>query len=311
MAGLDAILNRKPSTKLERFMQSPEKYIAKTLYALRPNRAPSDRKQSLDKTIKIVCISDTHNHKIIDIATGDILIHAGDLTERGSVQEVQNAVDWLDTLPHTYKIVIAGNHELCLDPSYKYKKTTIPPTHDFINWKSLTYLNDASVVINVPGKSRAIKIYGCPWTPKQGNSAFQYPRQENFWEDRVPNDVDILVSHGPPRHHLDIHAGCISLLLELWRVRPQLHVFGHIHESRGRDYLDYSSFQGEYEMLCDGKGSVFTIFFLFLGLIASRLLRLIGMRQEGPKTILINAAMVKGLKNELIDSGGTSVSLSL
>jgi len=50
----------------------------------------------------------------------------------------------------------------------------------------------------------------------------------------VPSDVDVLVTHTPPKYHLDlpIALGCEHLLGELWRVQPALHVFGHVHAGK-------------------------------------------------------------------------------
>ncbi|KAG9191862.1 hypothetical protein G6011_10596 [Alternaria panax] len=69
-------------------------------------------------SVKLVCISDTHNEQPHDIPLGDILIHAGDMTVNGSFKEIQDQLDWLSALPHQHKTVIAGNHDLLLDQSF-------------------------------------------------------------------------------------------------------------------------------------------------------------------------------------------------
>lgn len=61
------------------------------------------------EVVRFVCISDTHNDDCRDaIPDGDILLHAGDLTDFGDLEELQRAVDWLMALPHRLKVVIAG-----------------------------------------------------------------------------------------------------------------------------------------------------------------------------------------------------------
>ena len=71
-------------------------------------------------TVRVVCISDTHNRfRELSIPDGDILIHAGDITRRGYLAELKDFNDWLLTLPHKHKVVIAGNHELSFDPISK------------------------------------------------------------------------------------------------------------------------------------------------------------------------------------------------
>jgi Icc-related predicted phosphoesterase len=52
-------------------------------------------------------------------------------------------------------------------------------------------------------------------------------------------DTDILITHGPPYGILDStqrneHVGCKALYERVQLIKPKLHVFGHIHESYGR-----------------------------------------------------------------------------
>lgn len=59
--------------------------------------------------LRFVCVSDTHNDDCRDhIPDGDILLHAGDMTNSGSLEELQIAVDWIISLPHAVKVVVAG-----------------------------------------------------------------------------------------------------------------------------------------------------------------------------------------------------------
>ena len=79
-------------------------------------------------TARIVCISDTHNRfRELTIPEGDILIHAGDITSRGYVAELKDFNEWLITLPHEHKVVIAGNHELSFDSISKYENEKFQP----------------------------------------------------------------------------------------------------------------------------------------------------------------------------------------
>ena len=65
---------------------------------------------------RIVCISDTHSmHKNVKVPDGDILLCAGDITNRGEIQSVASFNEWLRTLPHRHKITIAGNHDFCFE----------------------------------------------------------------------------------------------------------------------------------------------------------------------------------------------------
>ena len=223
--------------------------------------------------IKVVCISDTHNNQP-DLPLGDILIHAGDLTENGSFDEVQAGITWLSSQPHPFKILIAGNHDVLLDEAFlqKYPERRYgeSKTKEDLDWGDVIYLQDSTITLDVPvhtssstspqSQPRRITIHGSPWTPQYGISAFQYPPTtgSSLWNsqlshhpDYTPNPpsaaaapgpgaaLDILVTHGPPKLYLDrrdIHrAGCPYLLCEVARIRPRLHVFGHIHVAHGRE----------------------------------------------------------------------------
>lgn len=62
--------------------------------------------------MKLIHISDTHHlHHCITIPDGDILCHTGDLTSKGTWSEVEQSLNWLESLPHKWKIFIAGNHD--------------------------------------------------------------------------------------------------------------------------------------------------------------------------------------------------------
>lgn len=79
----------------------------------------------------------------------------------------------------------------------------------------------------------------------------------DIWGGKIPDNIDILITHGPPRAHLDLlEYGCVYLLQELWRVRPQIHVFGHIHEGAEMEWLQFDSLQSAYERtVAPGGGS--------------------------------------------------------
>ncbi|KAF3180485.1 hypothetical protein TWF225_001501 [Orbilia oligospora] len=311
MAGLDAIIYRKQPSRLDRILAQPHRYIAQTLYRLQPTVALPNPDRLGNSSIassnelKVVCISDTHNNQFQDIPDSDILVHAGDITENGTIEELQKSIDWLDSLPHKYKVVIAGNHDRCLDPNHK------SPSNGAVNWKGLLYLQDSSIVLNIPGKSRAVKIYGNPSSPKHGTSTFQYPRSEYFWKNKVPEDVDILVTHAPPRYHLDSNAGCASLIQEIWRVRPKLHIFGHIHSGRGTEVLAYDQFQRCYERLSEKEHVVVNIILMLWYLAIKFLHSICRIDPKNGETILVNATMVRGRKNEPIASGSTSAIIYL
>jgi hypothetical protein len=236
--------------------------------------------------IRVVCVSDTHNHQP-DIPPGDVLIHSGDLTEKGTFEELQNQLDWLASQPHSHKIVIAGNHDLLLDEELvgqrRVKNAGVkddldgeeqygeeendPRTAKDLNWGELRYLKDEQItvevevpILNSAGFShlRNLRIYGSPTTHVSSSdgpsfhAAFQCPRDEDVWKGKVPLSTDILVTHGPPHLHLDSptrlsHVGSIFLAREIARVRPRLVVFGHIHNGHGLEDLVFDGVQSRHD----------------------------------------------------------------
>lgn len=61
---------------------------------------------------RFVCVSDTHNAVpggAFRLPKGDVLLHAGDMTNQGSYSELRKAVKWLDEADFEAKIVIAGS----------------------------------------------------------------------------------------------------------------------------------------------------------------------------------------------------------
>ncbi|HXD88082.1 MAG TPA: metallophosphatase domain-containing protein [Urbifossiella sp.] len=176
--------------------------------------------------MKVVCISDTHgSHRRLAVPPGDLLIHAGDVTVDGYLDELDDFNQWLGSLPHPNKVLIAGNHDFCFQEQASRARARIT---------NAMYLEDDSAIV------AGVKIYGSPWQPYFGGWAFNLRRGEPLaavWA-KIPDDADILVTHSPPEGILDRNrwgepCGCRDLLNRVREVRPRLHVFGHIHEAAG------------------------------------------------------------------------------
>jgi Icc-related predicted phosphoesterase len=165
-------------------------------------------------------ISDLHGYQP-ELKGGDLLIIAGDLTARDKKEEYEKFLFWLSNLPHRYKIVIAGNHDGLIE---KGKVT--------IGAENIYYLCDSGVELE------GLKIWGSPYTPTFESWHFMRDRGQDIkkhW-DRIPADIDILVTHGPPYGIFDditekLHVGCEDLRAAVQeRIKPRIHCFGHIHE---------------------------------------------------------------------------------
>jgi hypothetical protein len=286
MAGLDALLHRQEPSWVEKIIANPVCSAAKILYHVRrPVRNPP----TATSPLTLVCISDTHNCQP-HIPPGDLLVHAGDLTQSGSLSELQKTLDWLNTFPHTHKVVVAGNHDLLLD---KTITATDHDERDALKWGSLIYLQDSSTSLTFPG-GRSLKVYGSPWTRKHGNWAFQYPRGEDRWSNTIPDDIDVLVTHSPPRFYLDLDGfGDGNLLNELWRVRPRVHIFGHIHAGYGQDVLAFDKLQEAYERILKVQ-TLWALVWMLLLLLYS----MVAGQARKSKALLINASIVGGLHDD-------------
>ncbi|PWW73443.1 Metallo-dependent phosphatase [Tuber magnatum] len=224
-----------------------------------PPRKPSQPPALGRKKIRIVCISDTHNLQLKP-PDGDVLIHAGDMTNAGSHTELKKAIEWISGLEHEVKIVIAGNHDgVTLDPLFfkefgGYFHNSNLQSHEeslqlFVSTKAksrgVVYLNHETERV-VLKDGRTFKVFGSPWSKKVGMWGFGYDEPsylgESLWAD-VPADTEVMVTHGPPRYHLDSpqapKIGCECLRQTLWKVRPALHVFGHVHQGRGVEVVKW------------------------------------------------------------------------
>lgn len=191
--------------------------------------------------MRIILMADTHglhNQMAHPLPKGDILIHAGDVCNIGSESDVRDFIYWFQNLKgFDTKIFIAGNH----DWGFERKE---PWLYNYINDENLfqsdcVYLEDNSFTIEDPNFSRSIKFYGTPWQPDFCNWAFNVPRDQLYkhWE-KIPSDTDVLITHGPPQGIRDYTLrnepqGCSSLRVYVEKIKPVLHVFGHIHEAYG------------------------------------------------------------------------------
>ena len=181
--------------------------------------------------MKITFISDTHTkHKQLDLPGGDILIHAGDIMNSGySKSDIHTFCEWFEAQDYKHKIFIAGNHDRMFE-NHPLESNTI------VNKYDVTYLQDDEHLID------GVKLYGTPWQPEFCNWAFNLPRRGDGLMAKwgaIPKDTDILITHGPAYGHLDVsgyggqNVGCELLRERIDKVKPLIHVFGHIHGSAG------------------------------------------------------------------------------
>ena len=185
--------------------------------------------------MRVVLTSDTHGeHDRLDVPDGDILLHGGDISKQGTLDEIESFNRWLGTLPHRHKVLVAGNHDFGFQNMPAKAEALLTNCH---------YLLDEQIEIE------GLKIYGSPWTPFFYDWAFQKPRGKALraiWE-KIPAGLDFLITHGPPAGILDRtvrgdHAGCEDLAAIVVGRQPRYHLFGHIHEAAGRQTIGTTTY---------------------------------------------------------------------
>ena len=188
----------------------------------------------------IDCIADLHGFRP-KLKGGDLLIIAGDLNARDTLKEHLEFSQWLAHQEYRKKIVIAGNHDSLMQ-----------------DWAPME-LDDMEYLCDSGTEFEGLKIWGAPWTPwfkgvNPNCKAFMKSdsKLSKQW-DKIPMNIDILITHGPAYGILDgipmedgtlFHTGSQSLHAWLKDAeRPRYHICGHIHEAFGQEeyfptYLD-------------------------------------------------------------------------
>ena len=182
-------------------------------------------------TIKLIAISDTHGkHRQVNLPSGDVLIHAGDITMWGDWEQFKDFAAWLKLQSHKHKVIVAGNHdgELLLG---EHRGSAI----GLLQGMGATYLQDDSVELE------GLKFYGSPYAPRYGGFGLMLDRGEPMkhkWAE-IPDDVQILITHSPAHGILDQtvkngNQGCEELAIRIKQLpKLKVHISGHLHEASG------------------------------------------------------------------------------
>lgn len=208
--------------------------------------------------MRILTISDTHTlHRAVSgrgLPPADMILHAGDISSTGTLPQISDFINWFNSLSYKHKVFIPGNHDFGFEVTPNIYEGLIP--------EGMHLLNNSEVTIE------GLKIYGMPYTPTFYDWAFMADRGEKMesWVNLIPDDTDILLSHGPPKNILDFipaqmtgrqvwpasNVGCEELLERVEEINPMLNIFGHIHEANGYKKIDKtlfinaSSLDGQY-----------------------------------------------------------------
>eukprot|EP00040_Diaphanoeca_grandis_P003302 m.24557 g.24557 ORF g.24557 m.24557 type:complete len:344 (-) comp14645_c0_seq1:29-1060(-) len=221
---------------------------------VKPNHYPQSCEKTREGVVRIVCISDTHNrHDELDLSelalNADVLVHTGDFTNTGTMEEIVDFADWLDKQPFKHKLVVPGNHDLVCDGEFycnhwqEWHASRVDYTRALARLReSCTVLLDGMIII------KGVSFYGNSAQPRQPKvrrpMAFGMVRGEQLkaaWQ-KIPRTTNVLLTHTPPFGVLDTERdrvpernhGCEELKKRLTAPNDiALHVFGHIHHCAG------------------------------------------------------------------------------
>lgn len=186
--------------------------------------------------MRIVAISDLHGYLPSAVPDADLVLIAGDVCPDAAGPGDQahwlryRFAPWAQRLRAGAKVMCWGNH-------------------DFVGHMLRHYPGSLPVEVVTDRKVSVLglTIYATPWTRTvPGVWAFDVELDQlATYMAAIPSGIDILMTHGPPYGVLDRvvsghRVGSKALADAVARVKPKLHVFGHIHEARGQEGSSYN-----------------------------------------------------------------------
>jgi len=199
--------------------------------------------------MRIVAVADTHLfHEELTVPDGDVFVHAGDLCRAGHREEMERAAEWILSLPHKRKVIVAGNHDWYFADHLERARAL---------FAGCAHLHDDGAEID------GVRFWGSPWQPAFNDWAFNLPRGPALaakWA-AIPPATDVLVTHGPPmgigdRSSTGGRQGCADLLARVRAIAPRAHLFGHIHEDGGAWRLGATLFANVTTWECERAPTV-------------------------------------------------------
>lgn len=183
----------------------------------------------MENKMKIVCISDTHNnHEEVLLPEGDILVHTGDFTHNGSIEEYCRFINWLEKQKQfKHKIIVPGNHDFCCERVWGLCKR-------FAAERGVLAGLDEQFVVE------GINFFCSPWQPWFYDWAFNATDEDlKSHFSKITADTNVLLTHGPSSGILDDGKGSKILAKRIKQLKELKYVvFGHIHEGYGVKTVD-------------------------------------------------------------------------
>lgn len=225
---------------------------------------------------RFLIVSDTHGLELPEESRPtervDVALHCGDLTQYSTIDEYHATLRLLRKIDAPLKLVIAGNHDVTLDERAvrRLVQEASPPldldlavkessevrvlmTGEDAIKHGICFLDEGTHRFTL-ANGAALTVYASPYTPAFGNGAYQFEPDDGH-DFAVPRDVDVVMTHGPPRGILDRvpgpgSVGCKLLFEAVERARPRLHCFGHIHVGWGAKLV---AWRGDAAATGDGE----------------------------------------------------------
>lgn len=184
--------------------------------------------------MKVTVIGCTHGrHRQFNLPATQVLVHTGDFSRRGDESDANDFLTWFESQPHEHKLFVCGNHDRISftqpDTFARLLARCAPSCH---------YLHERAIEV------AGLKWYGGNWTPLFNNWYWMSPRgpaMAAHWA-KIPDDTQMLVTHGPPMGHLDLimpafgetrdfHQGCEELrdTIDTRLKSLKAHCFSHLH----------------------------------------------------------------------------------
>ncbi|KAF2692033.1 hypothetical protein K458DRAFT_473629 [Lentithecium fluviatile CBS 122367] len=212
-------------------------------YASKRSRLEVNTTTNETASVKFLVHSDTRDAELAaTLPQCDVLLHCGDLTEDGSPASLEKVGKAIGKAKAELKLVLAGGS----GKDHLEARALISLNEDSEASKNgIIFLDEGTHTFTLKSGS-TFNIYASPYTPKYGSSAFQYPVGQNVGTEKsvIPNGVDVVMTHGPPKYILDTItngriAGCEHLRRAIACVQPRLHCFGHVHRGYGAQRIEY------------------------------------------------------------------------
>jgi uncharacterized protein len=184
--------------------------------------------------MKILAVTDIHGAyekatKIIKHEQADIVIIGGDLTNAGSLKEVEAAINLFK--PISKKIfAITGNMDL-------------PLHEDFFRSIGISLNGEGIVVGDIGFFGVSASPFSPLFTPNEISEESILIVLEKGYDKIKTARTKIMISHSPPYGskvdilHSGIHVGSTAVREFIECQQPDVVICGHIHEARGQEIL--------------------------------------------------------------------------